>query len=101
VNQRKKYMQKIARERIKILYELALKEAREGDESLARRYIDHMVNLSTKYNVRISREMKRNFCKKCHTVLIPGKTAQVRLKKGKIVIKCLKCGTYKRYIYKN
>jgi len=100
VNQRKKYMQKIARERINILYELAMKEAKEGNENLARRYIDHMVNLSTKYNVRIPRDIKRNYCKKCHTFLIPGKTAQVRLKKGKVVIKCLKCGTYKRYIYR-
>jgi len=100
VNHRKKYMQRIAWERIKILYELALKVTREGDEELARRYVEHMVNLSTKYNVRIPREMKINFCKKCHTFLIPGKTAQVRLKKGKVVIKCLRCGAYKRYPYK-
>ncbi len=93
-------MQKIARERIKILYELARKEAKEGHEDLARRYVDHMINLSTKYNVRIPREMKRDFCKKCHTFLVPGKTAQVRLKKGKVVIKCLRCGAYKRYVYK-
>ncbi len=100
MNPRKKYMQKIARERIKILYELAMEKAIEGEEDLARRYVDHIVNLSTKYNVRIPRDMKRNFCKRCHTFLIPGKTAQVRLKKGKVVIKCLRCGTYKRYIYR-
>ncbi len=93
-------MQKVARERIKILYELAMKEAMDGEEDLARRYVEHMLNLSTKYNVRIPRYMKRNFCKKCHTFLIPGKTAQVRLKKGKVVIKCLRCGTYRRYVYK-
>ncbi len=100
MNQRKKYMQRIARERINILFELAKERAIRGDEELARRYIDHMVNLSKKYNVRIPREMKRMYCKKCHTFLIPGKTSHIRLKKGKIVIKCLRCGAYKRYIYK-
>ncbi len=100
MNQRKKYMQRIARERIEILYELAREEAIRGDEELAKRYIEHMVKLSRKYNVRIPKEMKRHFCKKCYTFLIPGKTARVRLKKGKVVIKCLRCGSYKRYVYR-
>lgn len=99
MNQRKKYMQRIARERINILYELAQNEAMNGEEKLARRYVEHILNLSRKYNVRLPREMKMRICKKCHTFLIPGKTAQVRLKKGKVVIKCLKCGAYKRYVY--
>ncbi len=100
MNQRKKYMQRIARERIENLYELAREEAIRGDEELAKRYIEHMVKLSRKYNVRIPKEMKRHFCKKCYTFLIPGKTARVRLKKGKVVIKCLRCGSYKRYVYR-
>ena len=62
--------------------------------------MEHMLNLSTKYNVRLPRDMKRYICKDCHTFLLPGKTAQVRVKKGKIVIKCLHCGNYKRYLYK-
>ncbi len=100
MNQRKKYMQRIARERIKILYELAQNEAMNGDEELARRYVDHILNLSRKYNVRLPGYMKMRICKKCHSFLLPGKTAQVRLKKGKVVIKCLKCGMYKRYPYR-
>ena len=100
MNQRKKYMRRIARERIKILYDMALREAMEGDEALAKRYVELIFKLSRKYNVRIPREMKRHMCKECHTFLIPGKTAQVRLKKGKVVIKCLRCGEYKRYRYR-
>ncbi len=97
---RKKYMRRIARERIEILYDLALREARGGDEELSRRYVEHILNLSRKYNVRLPREMKRSICKECHTILIPGRTAQVRLKKGKVVVKCLRCGNYKRYRYR-
>ena len=100
MNQRKKYMRRIAKERINILYSLAMEEAISGDESLARRYVEHIFNLSRKYNVRLPREMKRHMCKNCHTFLIPGKTARVRLKKGKVVVKCLRCGNYKRYRYR-
>jgi len=100
VNQRKRYMRRIARERVEILYDLALEKLREGDEELSRRYVEHILNLSRKYNLRLPREMKRSICKECHTILIPGKTAQVRLKKGKVVVKCLRCGSYKRYRYR-
>ena len=97
---KKRYAKKIAGERINILFNQAYERAMEGDEDLARRYVDLILKLSSKYNYRLPPHMKRFICKKCHTFLIPRKTAQVRLKKGKIVIKCLKCGSYKRYPYK-
>ncbi len=88
------------RERIEILFNMAYTKAIRGDEETAKRYAELILKLSEKYNYRIPQYMKRFICKKCHTFLIPGKTSQVRLKKGKIVIKCLKCGNYKRYPYK-
>ncbi len=97
---RKKKARKIAWERIQILFNLAMEEGRKGNLSRASRYVEHILNLSRKYNVRLPREMKRYICKNCRAVLIPGKTAQVRLKKKKVVIKCLNCGAYKRYVYK-
>ena len=97
---RKKKARRIAWERIQLLFTLALEEVKKGDVVRANRYIEHILKLSRKYNIRLPREMKMYICKKCHSFLIPGKTSQVRLKKGKIVIKCLKCGSYKRYIYK-
>jgi len=100
VDWRKKKARRIAWERIQLLFTLALEEVKKGDVVRANRYIEHILKLSRKYNIRLPREMKMYICKKCHSFLIPGKTSQVRLKKGKIVIKCLKCGSYKRYIYK-
>ncbi|MCD6370913.1 MAG: RNAase P [Thermoplasmata archaeon] len=97
---RKKKARRIAWERIQLLFTLALEEVKKGNVVRVNRYIEHILKLSRKYNIRLPREMKMYICKKCHSFLIPGKTSQVRLKKGKIVIKCLKCGSYKRYIYK-
>ncbi len=98
---KKKHLErKIARERIEILFELAMDEIKKRNVSRARRYVEHMLNLSKKYNVRIPKEMKYHICKGCHAFLYPGITSQVRLKKKKVVIKCLYCGKYKRYPYK-
>ena len=100
VHRNKRYEKRIVAERVRILFNLAYKRAMEGDEKLAKRYTDLILKLSEKYNYCIPAHMKWFICKKCHTFLIPGKTSQVRLKKGKIVIKCLRCGNYKRYHYK-
>ncbi len=97
---RKRIARKIARERIEILFELARERAEEGDIKLSRRYVDLLLKIARKYNIRLPREKKYHICKECHTFLIPGKTAKVRLKKGKVVIKCLHCGAYKRYPYR-
>ena len=97
---KKKIARKIAIERINILLELAQLRMNEGEEDLAKRYIDLALLISKKYNVRIPRDLKYKICKRCHSFLIPGKNARVRLKKGKVVITCLKCGQKKRYKYK-
>ena len=97
---RRRMAKKIARERIEILFHLARKRAEAGDLDLARRYVDLILRIARKYNIRLGREKKYHICKRCHVFLIPGKTAQVRLKKGKVVVKCLECGNYKRYPYR-
>jgi len=97
---RRKIARKIAKERIEILYRMAEERAMKGDLVLASRYVELMREISKKYNVRIPKEKKYHICKKCNSFLVPGKNATVRLKKGKVVIKCLRCGTYKRYPYK-
>ena len=89
---------KIAKERMNILFELAKKEMEKNPER-SRRYIQLMRKIGLRYNVRIPREIKRKFCKKCNSLLIPGKTARIRTsRKTKTVnIKCLVCNTIYRY----
>jgi len=93
-------IKKIAKERIKILINLAFEYAKK-DLDLSRKYIELARRIGKRANVRL-RKLKRLFCKYCNTPLIFGYTARVRLnKKTKTVnITCLVCNKVKRYPYK-
>jgi ribonuclease P protein subunit RPR2 len=90
------WQQKIARERIGILFSLAEKEMRNHPDR-AGRYVQLARKIGLRYNIRLAN--KRQFCKKCNTLLKTG-TSSTRLDKGTMVIKCLKCNTIYRYPYK-
>ena len=94
---KKRLVKRIATERVDILYHLAWRMVLTEDYELANRYVELILKIAKKHKIRLPRQLKYNICKKCHTFLIPGKNAQVRLKKGKIIIKCENCGSYKRY----
>ncbi len=90
----KKLEREIALERIKILINRAMNTKSE-DYELARRYIELARKISMKYKVKIPKEL-RVFCKKC---LYPYKSdkIRVRIKKSRVIITCLNCGSIKRY----
>lgn len=90
---------KIARERIERLFKEAEKRAKQGRIELANRYVELARKISMKYLVRIPKEYKIRFCKKCHSYLLPGKNCRIRLQKHKIVITCLNCKKIMRYPY--
>jgi ribonuclease P protein subunit RPR2 len=52
-----------------------------------------------KYRVRIPKNLRRRFCRKCNSYFIFGKNARVRLKKKRVVVECLNCGFKRRYPY--
>ncbi len=96
----------IALSRIKKLFNLADKvvnEYKEGDldfgKKLANRYVEIARRISMKYKVRIPSELKRRFCKKCHSFLIPGLNVRVRIQGNKVVYTCLECGNIMRFPY--
>ena len=88
---RPKWMLKIARERIDILFKLA-DESFEKYPERSDRYVEMARNIATKYNLRMPRIWKRKFCKNCNKFLKPGNNCQVRLKDSCVAIKCLECG---------
>lgn len=88
----------IAMERINILMERAIDEAIRGDLSYADRYVDLARKISMKYNIRIPRKFKRFICRGCKGILVPGKTLEVRFRRGKILYKCIRCGEIKRFV---
>jgi len=92
---------KIALERINILFTLA-ERVFPYDRELANRYVEIALAVQQKAKVRMPRKWKRRYCKRCHSFLVPGVNAQVRLRQKRmphVVIKCLECGHIMRYPY--
>ncbi len=92
---------KIALERINILFTLA-ERVFPYDKELANRYVEIALAVQQKAKVRMPRKWKRRYCKKCHSFLVPGVNAQVRLRQKRmphVVVKCLECGHIMRYPY--
>lgn len=89
---------KIAKERIERLFELAEREFGH-DPELTRAWLELARRISMRTRVRIPRELKRRMCRSCHRMLVPGRSARVRLKRGRVCITCLACGRVMRYPY--
>jgi ribonuclease P protein subunit RPR2 len=94
-------IKEIAMERVEAL----LKQA--GDVSsirpeLADRYVRLAWKIKTRYNLRLSRGIKRKFCRKCFSYWRLGVSCRVRVKSGKVVVTCLRCGeTFRTPMPKN
>jgi len=97
---RKKSIKDLAIQRAKILYGLAIDEAKKGGHDRARRYVNLALRLIEKANARKPMFLRRGICKNCHVPLIPGLTCRVRLRGNRkyiIVTKtCLLCGWVRR-----
>jgi len=91
IDMRKKTDKKIARERVERLLELAHETLRE-DPNLSKRHVALAWRIKTKFNLRLPRELKLKFCRKCLSYWLPGKTCRVRTRQKIITITCLECG---------
>jgi len=94
----KEYERKIAKERIERLFQLAVRMSKE-DLKLADRYVQLARRISLKHRVRFTKEQKLLFCKGCGGLLLPGRTARIRIRPRRephVVITCLKCGYIRR-----
>ena len=75
--------------------------------NLSRAYISQLRGISLKTQLRLPREVKRSFCKRCDTLLVPGVSCIQDIRNasrdGKKpwadvrVVRCTTCGTEKRY----
>jgi ribonuclease P protein subunit RPR2 len=95
----KKIRKKIAKERIEKLFKEAERRAKEGRLELSNRYVEIARKIAMKYLVRIPKDAKMRYCRKCGSYLVPGKNCRVRLQKHKVVVTCLNCGNVRRYPY--
>jgi ribonuclease P protein subunit RPR2 len=85
-------MVQIAQERIELLIREADGAALGGRMDLADRYVWLARRIGMRYNVRVPAAHKRRFCKRCYRYLLPGVTSRTRLKRGRSVTTCLRCG---------
>jgi len=93
-------VKRIARERISILLNQALKVYRDYPW-LADRYVDLARRLSMRYKVRIPKPWRLLICRKCKRLMIPGFSARVRVRQRRephIAFTCLRCGRVKRIL---
>ncbi len=88
----------IAKERIAELFRQAALSFDE-DHLLSDRYVEIARKISMKIKVRIPSELKRRFCKHCHSYLVPGRNCRVRTHEGKVVYTCGVCRKFMRFPY--
>lgn len=101
INKKQEFNIEINQNRINYLYQLSTTVA-EQCPGLSSTYNSILKGLSQKNLIKIDPEMKRNICKGCNTMLIPGKTVTcrtIRKSKGAIKWSCKFCGKSK--IFKN
>ncbi|GEM_PF-242298 len=94
----KKQGKRQALERVKELF-LAAEEAFRQSPELADKYVKLARKTAMKSRARIPRELKRRFCKHCHSFLVPSVNCRIRLAGGKVVHYCLSCRHYMRFPY--
>jgi len=84
---------KIARERINLLLDYAIKEK---DEKLSKRYVYLAKRIGMRYNVKMPAGSKRSFCRYCFARLTTG----WRTKRGVIYTTCESCRKTIRYPFR-
>lgn len=95
-NKKPKEHTEIALERINTLFEQAEQQFPK-DPKLSDKYVELARKIAMKTKVRIPRELKRRFCKHCHSYLKQGVNCRVRMHDGKAVYHCQVCKQYMRF----
>lgn len=92
--------EKIAEERIEILFEKAEKVFEENP-NLADRYVEIARRIGERAQVSVRSDLKKKFCSNCGSFLKPGKNCSVEIKSSEEMIyySCEKCGETDRYGY--
>jgi len=92
---------KIAMERMQILIDSAISNART-DPDLSQRHASLARRISTKYKIRMPYHLRMVFCKKCKLFIAPGLNSRIRLGRTSVKsirISCNLCGhTYRKII---
>ncbi|CAG9766049.1 unnamed protein product [Ceutorhynchus assimilis] len=99
----KKCVGKETFQRINYLYQLCNKLTTENRAAhiASNHYSNLAVNISKKAVQRLDIDIKRTLCKGCRSILIPGVTCKIRIKKKKVLKHCMKCSRVKVFDTRN
>ena len=89
-------VRRIALDRVDILFSHAEKAALMGNIDYASRYVQLAMKIAKKAATPIPRRYHGLYCRKCGTFMMPGVTSHVRIHRGRIIRKCLVCGSIRR-----
>ena len=94
---RNKSQEKIARDRIDKLLNLARKSSYDKEYEQSKRFVELALMISKRYNQRLTKMQRLQICRKCNSFL-DSKTSKNRLSsKGWKIITCLDCGSIARH----
>tara|TARA_Y100000588_G_scaffold333328_1_gene372147 strand:+ start:310 stop:690 length:381 start_codon:yes stop_codon:yes gene_type:complete len=94
---RTKSQEKIARDRIDKLLNLASKSSYDKEYEQSKRFVELALMISKRYNQRLTKMQRLQICRKCNSFL-DSKTSKNRLSsKGWKIITCLDCGSIARH----
>ena len=88
---RKNDAKAVAEKRIEYLFNLLGDDKNVPDEDV----IDQIEKLSVRFDITLPQRIKRSYCKTCKNPY--RNNCRIRLKKGKVLVTCLKCGTIRRF----
>lgn len=105
LNRLKEKYRDLVRQRMNIIYRIAVDSVKKGDSEYARKLGNYIREMGKRTRVRVPKPIKRGLCKNCNIPLIPGLTATIRLRSQSrkhryIVVRCSACGYIHRYLYK-
>ena len=94
---RTKNQEKIARDRITILLEMAKESSYKQDYEQSARFVELAILISKRYNQRLTKKQRLQICRKCFTYF-HSQTSKNRMSaKGWKVVTCLSCNSVSRY----
>jgi len=92
----------IAKQRIQVLFQQA-KNIYKSNPQLSSRYIATARKIAMAAKIRLPTLYKRQICKNCNMLLVPGDNCRVRIKQKRephVVTTCLNCGYKTRILLK-
>ncbi len=94
------WQKRIAKERIESLFREAERIAKDKPQ-YARRCVSLAMKTAMRYNMPVPDKYRKRFCRRCHSFFTEGRfSARTRPEQKAVIIRCLACGSVKRYPYR-